>query len=280
MSSELNVIEAQDLSKGYQLFLSPADRLRQMLFGASRFGNRSFSALSGVSFSLQRGEVLGLVGRNGAGKSTLLSTLAGLREPSAGCVLLGGEDSQLINPRIAATRRAWLGQFQSDPFGSSVLETALTGRHPHLGRWDWESEQDLRIAREALLAVGLHGFETRDIQTLSGGERQRLAIATLLTQQPKLFLLDEPLAHLDLNHQIAVLDLFHQQRLAGAALISVLHEPALAWRYADKILLVNGDGHTALGSREEMLTEERLSALYGHPLKRFSVDGQVGFLPL
>ena len=129
-------------------------------------------------------------------------------------------------------------------------------------------------------AVGLADKKALHPAQLSGGERQRLAIATLLTQAAPLYLLDEPLSHLDLNHQIAVLDLFHQQRLAGAALISVLHEPALAWRYADKILLVNGDGHTALGSREEMLTEERLSALYGHPLKRFSVDGQVGFLPL
>ena len=101
----------------------------------------------GLDLQIEAGQRLAILGRNGAGKSTLLSTLAGLREPAAGCVLLGGEDSQLINPRIAATRRAWLGQFQSDPFGSSVLETALTGRHPHLGRWDWESTRDADIAR-------------------------------------------------------------------------------------------------------------------------------------
>lgn len=145
---------------------------------------------------------------HGAGKSTLLSTLAGLRKPASGAVLLEGEDAALLHPRQAALRRAWLGQFQNDPFGSTVLETALTGRHPHLGRWDWESTRDAELARGALRAVGLAGMEERQIHTLSGGERQRLTIATLLTQAAPLYLLDEPLSHLDLNHQMAVLELF------------------------------------------------------------------------
>ena len=234
----------------------------------------------GLSFAVQPGEHWAILGRNGAGKSTLLSVLSGLRQPVAGEVRLGGLSYAQLGPRLAACQRGWLAQQQGDAFASSVLETALAGRHPHLGRWTWEGEPDLRIAREALRAVGLHGFELRDIQTLSGGERQRLAIATLLTQQPGLYLLDEPLTHLDLNHQIAVLDLFRKQVEAGAAVVSVLHDPALAWRYADRVLLVNGDGHTDVGRREEMLTEERLSRLYGHPLRRFEVDGQVAFLPL
>ncbi len=234
----------------------------------------------GLNLAVHPGEHWAILGRNGAGKSTLLSVLAGLRTAIAGEVRLADSTYPELGPQKAALLRGWLSQQQGDAFASTVLETALAGRHPHLGRWDWESESDLCIAREALLAVGLHGFEPRDIQTLSGGERQRLAIATLLTQQPKLFLLDEPLAHLDLNHQIAVLDLFRRQAEQGAAVVSVLHDPALAWRYADKVLLVSGDGHTAQGSRTDMLTEERLSSLYGYPLKRFEADGHVGFLPL
>jgi iron complex transport system ATP-binding protein len=92
-------------------------------------------------------------------------------------------------------------------FPRRSLETALVGRHPHLDRWDWESEADAQKARRALACVGLADLAQRDVQTLSGGERQRLAIATLLTQAPQLYLLDEPLAHLDLNHQIATLEL-------------------------------------------------------------------------
>ena len=144
-----------------------------------------------LNLSLQPGESLAILGRNGAGKSTLLSTLAGLRPPRAGAVLLDGEDCALLPPRQAALRRGWLGQFQSDPFGSTVLETALTGRHPHLGRWDWESKRDAELARGALKALGLAGMEARQVHTLSGGERQRLdlarcgrdALATLLERR-------------------------------------------------------------------------------------------------
>ena len=177
-----------------------------------------------IDLRVASGERVAILGRNGAGKSTLLSTLAGLRPPKAGVLLLDGEDAALLHAREAALRRAWLGQFQSDPFGSTVLETALTGRHPHLGRWNWESTRDAELARGALKAVGLDGMEARQIHTLSGGERQRLSIATLLTQAAPLYLLDEPLSHLDLNHQMAVLELFAgTARDCGAGVVMVLH---------------------------------------------------------
>ncbi|MBW7902104.1 MAG: ABC transporter ATP-binding protein [Rhodocyclaceae bacterium] len=233
-----------------------------------------------LGFALAAGERLAILGRNGAGKSTLLSVLAGLRPADAGEVRLGGETYAALGPRAAAQRRGWLPQRHGDAFASSVLETALTGRHPHLGRWDWESKRDAEIARTAIAAVGLAGMEQRDVQTLSGGERQRLAIATLLTQAPPLYLLDEPLAHLDLNHQIAVLDLFAaaaRDRCAGV--VMVLHEPGLADRYCDRALLVYGDGRCELGACRELLTADRLAELYGHPLKEVESDGRRWFIP-
>lgn len=240
-------------------------------------GRRVVDALD---LTLNSGERLAILGRNGAGKSTLLSTLAGLRKPTAGSVLLGGEDYQLITPRLAATRRAWLGQFQSDPFGSSVLETALTGRHPHLGRWDWESSRDADITRSALKAVGLGGMEQRQIHTLSGGERQRLSIATLLTQAAPLYLLDEPLSHLDLNHQIAVLERFADAARDGSAgIIMVLHDPALAHRYCDRTLLIHGDGRTEIGTVDAILTAKNLSELYGYPLRQIEDGNRRCFIP-
>jgi iron complex transport system ATP-binding protein len=233
-----------------------------------------------LNFSLHAGERLAILGRNGAGKSTLLSVLAGLRDADAGAVRLAGQSYAQLGPRAAARHRGWLSQRHSDAFASSVLETALTGRHPHLGRWDWETKKDTEIARGALRAVGLAELEARDVQTLSGGERQRLAIATLLTQAAPLYLLDEPLAHLDLNHQIAVLDLFAgAARDCGAGVIMVLHEPGLADRYCDRALLIHGDGRAELGSCREMLTAPRLSGLYGHPLKEVESDGHRWFIP-
>lgn len=233
-----------------------------------------------LELSLQGGERLAILGRNGAGKSTLLATLAGLRTPATGAVLLGGADATLLPPREAALRRAWLGQFHADPFGSTVLETAITGRHPHLGRWDWETSRDADLARGALAAVGLQGMEERQIHTLSGGERQRLAIATLLTQAAPLYLLDEPLSHLDLNHQMAALELFAgTARDCGAGLVMVLHDPALAHRFCDRALLIHGDGRCELGAVDSILTAPRLSELYGYALRQIEDGGQRCFIP-
>lgn len=233
-----------------------------------------------LNLSLRPGERLAILGRNGAGKSTLLSVLAGLRAVNAGAVTIGGKTYAELGPREAARRRGWLPQRHNDAFASTVLETALTGRHPHLGRWDWESKKDAEIARGALKAVGLAELEARDVQTLSGGERQRLAIATLLAQAAPLYLLDEPLAHLDLNHQIAVLDLFAgAAQDCGAGLIMVLHEPGLADRYCDRALLLYGDGRHDIGPCRDILNAERLAILYGHPLKEVESDGRRWFIP-
>ena len=233
-----------------------------------------------LDLTLHSGERLAVLGRNGAGKSTLLSVLAGLRSPQSGEVLLSGSGYAVHGPRKSALIRGWLPQVRGDAFASTVLETALVGRHPHLARWDWESAKDAIIVRKALAAVDLAEFEQRDVLTLSGGERQRLAIATLLTQAPQLFLLDEPIAHLDLKHQIAMLELFAgAARDCGAGVAMVLHEPALAWRFCDRALLIHGDGRTECGSAHEMLTAERLSALYQYPLQAIEHDGRISFIP-
>ena len=240
-------------------------------------GERTFCA--GLDLQLQRGERLAILGRNGAGKSTLLATLAGLREPEQGDVLLSGVGCKFLQVKDAARRRGFLPQVQVDAFASTVLETALIGRHPHLGRFEWESADDTAFARTALDFVGLKGMDQRKVHSLSGGERQRLAVATLLTQEPDLYLLDEPLTHLDLNHAIAVLDVFARCAEHGAGVVMVLHEPGLAARYCDRVLLLYGDGRTEIGPSRELLTAERLSELYGYPLIELDDRGRPWFIP-
>ncbi|QDX81555.1 ABC transporter ATP-binding protein [Denitratisoma sp. DHT3] len=230
---------------------------------------------------LNGGESLAILGRNGAGKSTLLATLAGLRPASTGAIEIGGLDPRLADPRTLARLRGYLPQQQHDPFTSTVLETVLVGRHPHLGRWEWEGATDRRLAETALAAVGLADYGQREVHSLSGGERQRLGIATLLTQAPRLFLLDEPLAHLDLNHQIAVLDLFATPgRDWGAAVAMVLHEPGLALRYCSRALLLFGDGEWLEGPSAEIINADNLSRLYGHALRELKDGGQRWFVPV
>ncbi|MEO8411931.1 MAG: ABC transporter ATP-binding protein [Propionivibrio sp.] len=254
---------------------APLLEVRQLTVG---IGGKIFC--QNLDLTLRPGERLAILGRNGAGKSTLLSVLAGLRAPLAGEVLINGVSYAELGVRRSALVRGWLPQTRGDAFASTVLETALVGRHPHVERWGWETEKDARIVRDALAAVGLSSFEQRDIQTLSGGERQRLAIATLLAQAPQLFLLDEPVAYLDLNHQIAILELFATEaREQNATIAMVLHEPALAWRFCDRALLLHADGETESGMSHEMLTVERLSRLYQHPLQVLQCDERIAFVP-
>ena len=233
-----------------------------------------------LDLTLYPGECLGILGQNGAGKSTLLSVLAGLKEPLSGEVLIDGASYRTLGARRSAQIRGWLPQAGTDAFAATVLETAMVGRHPHLDRWSWESADDLQIVRKALAAVDLTDFEERDIQTLSGGERQRLAIATLLAQSPSLYLLDEPTAYLDLKHQMSVLSLLLKLTQSGnTGIAMILHDPALVWRFCDRALLIYGDGMTEVGPVREMLTVERLSALYQYPLEALECKGQVSFMP-
>ena len=161
-----------------------------------------------------------------------------------------------------------------------MLETALIGRHPHLGRWNWESADDVELAKTALNKVGLGGMEARDVHTLSGGERQRLALAALLVQAPQLYLLDEPLTHLDLNHAMAMLELFAEQvTQQGSAVIAVLHDPNLARHYFQRALLLFDDGSWTLGDSADVLTEENLSRLYDYPLDTLMAGGRPWLVP-
>jgi len=222
-----------------------------------------------LDLDLAPGSRLAILGRNGAGKSTLLAALAGLHPPDSGTLLLAGKTYAEHGLRAAARLRGWLGQHQSDAFASTVLETVLGGRHPYIERWAWESRDDVAIARDALAATGLAGMEDREIHTLSGGERQRVAIATLLAQAPQLYLLDEPLSHLDLNHQIATLDLItNRARDAGVAVVMVLHDPNFALRYCDQVLFLYGDSRHVAGPAVDILTAAMLSKLYDYPLRR------------
>ena len=231
------------------------------------------------SLRLKAGECLVLLGPNGAGKTTLLNTFAGLRSPAVGTVRLGGRSGAEWDRTALARFRGLLAQSRPELFSSSVLESVLVGRHPHLGRWGWEGENDKQIALDALREVGLSGLEARDVLTLSGGERQRVAIACLLAQAPRLLLLDEPTNHLDLHYQIAVLELFRRQLADGRAAVMVLHDINLASRYADHVILFDGRGNVLAGASAEVLREDCLSHAFAHPIVRIEQGGHALFMP-
>jgi iron complex transport system ATP-binding protein len=233
----------------------------------------------GLSLSVHAGEWWVVLGPNGVGKSTLLATLAGLRGATAGTITLAGRPLTQWSVREQAQWRGWLAQNPFFPGDATVLEAVLVGRHPDVGRWGWETAADLAIAREALVAVDLAGFEARRLHTLSGGEKQRVAIATLLAQQPRVYLVDEPTNHLDLRHQRQVLEQLATRCRAGAAVIAALHDLNWAARYATHAVLLSPNGDTEVGEAATLLTAERLSALYGLSLTACGNPPQRHFIP-
>ena len=224
------------------------------------------------------GEFTAILGRNGSGKTLTLHTLAGLREPQEGMVEYDAIPLEVMRRRDVARCIGLLLQDPEESFVTTVLEAVLIGRHPHLKSWQWESAEDERIARDALARVNMQEFASRTTDALSGGERRRVAIASLLAQAPEAFLLDEPTNHLDPHHQIAVLELFRQQANAGATVIATLHDPTLAARFADRVILLFGDGRWTSGPTRETLTAESLSALYLTPMVEIASDGRRAFV--
>jgi len=234
-----------------------------------------------LSFNVKPGECWGVLGGNGAGKTTLLHTLSGLRSPQSGEVSIDDQSIMSLPVKIIAKKLGVLFQDNADPFPTTVLESALIGRHPHLNAWQWESDVDFEIARMALRSVGLQGFDTRRVDTLSGGERRRLGMATVMVQNPDIFLLDEPNNHLDLHHQIELLSqLTALTKANNKSLVMVLHDINLASRFCDHLLLLFGDGETRYGPKDEVLEVEVLGRLYGHELIELGGASHRVFTPL
>lgn len=233
-----------------------------------------------LNLQLKPGEIWGILGRNGVGKTTLLHTLAGLREADAGNIYIADNKLSELTRKQIAQKIGLLLQHIEDPFPSSVLETVITGRHPHIPAMQWESTQDYELAEQALLTVDMQELKHRPVNQLSGGERQRVSIATLMTQNPDIFLLDEPNSHLDLHHQSRLLTwLCNYAQENHRLLMMSLHDINLAAKYCDHILLLLGDGEYLFGPKQDMLNESNLEKVFCHPIRQHRFDQQTVFIP-
>lgn len=220
-------------------------------------------AVKDVSFQLGRGEILGLIGPNGSGKTTLLRLLAGILKPQEGLVSLGGQDLQKLSRREAARRIAYVPQQSSWAFPFSVQEVVLMGRSPHLGMIRWEGPRDWEVVKQALGATDTLSLAERPVNELSGGELQRVIIARALAQEPRILLLDEPTAHLDLDHQAAVLEILRElNQNQELTILLVSHDINLAANFCQRLLLMHQGEVMRWGSPEEVINLEVLSQVY------------------
>jgi iron complex transport system ATP-binding protein len=231
------------------------------------------SLVRDLDLAVAGGTVTAILGCNGAGKTLTMHTLAGLRAPARGGVTLDGEPLSTWPRRALARRLGLLTQTTEDPFPSTVLDSVLVGRHPHIDFWHWERDVDRAIARTALAAVALEELAGREVDTLSGGERRRVAFATLLAQDPEVFLLDEPINHLDPHHQLDVLKLLREKAHAGRTVVMSLHDAGLAARFSDHVLLLFGNGEWLSGPTAEVLTPTTMTRLYGVAVREIAWSG-------
>lgn len=230
-----------------------------------------------LTFSVDSGEFFIIAGPNGSGKSTLLKTLAGLLRPSRGTILLHDRPLSSYGRRRLSHTVAYMPQTVPLDFPFTVAEVVLMGRSPHLGLFQLEGRTDMERAREAMERTHVAHLAGRPMDRLSGGERQRVFLAQALCQEPRILLLDEPTAALDLKHQVHLMDLLEElRRDKEITIVMVTHDINLAAMYGDTVLLLKDGRSVSLGPPAEVLTFDALEAAYGcvvlvdeSPLGRF-----------
>jgi cobalamin transport system ATP-binding protein len=221
-------------------------------------------ALRSVSFDLAEGEVFGVLGPNSAGKTTLIRLLSRIVSPTRGTIDVEGIALAAMTRAELARRIAVVPQDMPQGLPFTVRELVLMGRYPHAPRRFFETPDDLAVAREAMAATGVLDLADARVGVLSGGERQRVALARALAQEPRLLVLDEPTAHLDLRYQVECVALLRRvNRERGTTIVLVSHDLNLASALCDRLLLL-ADGRMArLGTPEDVLEETLLTAIYG-----------------
>jgi iron complex transport system ATP-binding protein len=225
------------------------------------------AVLKGISFNVERGELLSVLGPNGAGKSTLLKIIIGLLAPESGNVFIEGQNVTSLPRKKAAQMIGYVAQETAIRFPLTAMEYVLQGRFAQGRLIGFESDKDIVEAQRAMEMTETWSFASRLIGELSGGERQRVTLARALASRPRLLVLDEPVANLDIAHQVKLLELTRRLTIEeGLTAIVVTHELNLAAEFASRALLLKAGEMLAYGSPQEVMTEENLCALFNTKL--------------
>lgn len=235
--------------------------------------------LQPVSLRVERGHFWGIIGPNGAGKSTLLRIMAGLARPDSGEICMEGQPLGSIPARDRARRIAFLPQSPPRDVAMPASQVVLMGRYPHRQLGLFESVQDHEIARKSMETTQTSVYADRVMNTLSGGEAQRVHLAAALAQEPRLLLLDEPTASLDLYHQLEIFSMLRALvESKGLTIVLVTHDLNLAARFCSHVLLLNDGRPIASGTPREVITPQLLEPVYGVRLSWIRGEDAEGWL--
>lgn len=218
--------------------------------------------VNAASLSVASGELVGLVGPNGAGKSTLLKAILGLRPKASGDILLDGHDFLAMPASQRARAVAFLPQDRRVEWRLPARDIVMLGRYPHRARFGAPAPDDRAAVARALDAVDGHSFIDRPVTVLSGGERTRILLARALAVEAPILLADEPIASLDPYHQLHVMEILRDRAHAGAAVLAVIHDLALAARFMDRLVLMHEGAIAAEGKPADVLTPDTLARIY------------------
>jgi iron complex transport system ATP-binding protein len=233
--------------------------------------------VEGASLELRTGELVVLLGPNGAGKTTLIRALAGVL-PSDGRIEIGGRPLAACSLRERARRIAYLPQGHITHWPMDVASVVALGRHPHADAFARPTEDDRIAVNAALTATGLEPLAARSVTSLSGGERARVALARALATQATILLADEPTMSLDPRHQLVVMELLARVAHGGTAVLAILHDLALAARFADRVLMMDRGRLVADGPARDVLTPDMIATVFG--VEAAMTETGVGIIPI
>ena len=215
-----------------------------------------------VSFTAAEGEFIGIIGPNGAGKSTLMRTISRVLRPDSGSISIGSKDIFSMPQKDFARSVAFVSSDPAVVFPFTALEVVMMGRFPYIRMFGSESREDIEAVERAVAATDCGAVVSRPIDRLSAGERQRVLIAKALAQEPGLMLLDEPTSHLDISHQVQVLDILKGLSAGKITVIAVLHDLNLAAEYCDRLVLISGGAVRSTGTPAEVLDYRIIEEVY------------------
>ncbi len=227
---------------------------------------------SNISFSIEKGDVLCILGPNGTGKTTLIKCLNGLHEINSGEILINGQNIKKLSFKQISKHIGYIPQSHVPSFPFKVFDVVLMGRSPYLNLTDSPKKEDIEIAEDALKTLGIEYLKDKEYTNLSGGERQLVFLARVLCQKPDMLILDEPTSHLDFGNQIKLLEIIDNLSKTGLSIIMSSHFPDHAFLSSTKVAIMKDKKFIDFGTPDDVVTEDNLRKAYSIDVKLMELD--------